>query len=52
MNLENYGVPPDVWVENTPADEIKKFDRELKAAIDEAMRMLRAGTPRMTSARP
>ena len=40
VNLENYGVPPDVWAENTPMDEIRKFDRELKAAIDEAMRML------------
>ena len=41
-----------VAVENSPADELRKFDRELKAAIDEAMRMLRAGTPRMTSTRP
>jgi tricorn protease len=40
INLENYGVPPDVWAENTPMDEVKKFDRELKAAIDEAMRLL------------
>lgn len=41
VNLENYGVPPDVWVENTPMDELKKFDRELKVAIDEAMKMLK-----------
>jgi tricorn protease len=41
VNLENYGVPPDVWAENTPMDEMKKFDRELKAAIDEALRMLK-----------
>ena len=41
INLENYGVPPDVWAENTPMDEVKKFDRELKAAIDEAMRLLK-----------
>jgi tricorn protease len=40
-NLENHGVAPDVWAENTPADELRGFDRELKAAIDEAMRMLR-----------
>jgi tricorn protease len=43
-NLENYGVPPDVWVQNTPADEIKGVDRELQAAIDEVMRMLK-GAP-------
>ena len=47
VNLENYGVPPDVWVENTPTDEVKKFDRELKAAIDEAMRMLRESKNRV-----
>jgi len=45
VNLENYGVPPDVWVKNTPTDEIKGVDRELQAAIDEAMRMLREMRP-------
>jgi tricorn protease len=49
INLENYGVAPDVWAENTPADDIRKFDRELKAAIDEALRMLRESRPRVTS---
>ncbi len=44
LNLENYGVPPDVWVENTPDDELKGFDRELKAAVDEALKMLAEGT--------
>ncbi len=43
-NLENFGVEPDVWVENTPEDELKGFDRELKAAIDEVRRMLKEGT--------
>ena len=41
FDLENYGVPPDVWVKNSVADEAKGVDRELKAAIDEAMRMLK-----------
>ncbi len=41
VNLENYGVPPDVWAENSPMDEMRRFDRELKAAIDEAMRLLK-----------
>ena len=31
---------PDVWVENSPQDELDGFDRELKAAVDEALRML------------
>jgi tricorn protease len=42
INLENYGVAPDVWVKNSPMDELKKNDKELKEAIAEAMRMLRA----------
>ena len=44
INLENFGVAPDVWVENTPEDEIKGFDRELKAAVNEALKMLKKGT--------
>jgi tricorn protease len=43
INLENFGVAPDVWVKNSPMDEAKGIDRELQAAIDEAMRMLKAG---------
>jgi tricorn protease len=48
-DLENYGVPPDVWVKNSVADDAKGVDRELKAAIDEAMRMLRTG-PKLPAA--
>jgi tricorn protease len=43
INLENYGVAPDVMVENTPEDELRGFDRELKAAIDEVLAMLKSG---------
>ncbi len=43
INLENYGVAPDVLVENTPADELRGFDRELRAAIDEVLSMLKTG---------
>lgn len=43
INLENYGVAPDVYVVNTPEDELRGFDRELKAAVDEALRMLSQG---------
>jgi tricorn protease len=43
INLENYGVDPDVWAENTPEDELKGFDRELQAAVDEVVRMLKEG---------
>lgn len=43
VNLENYGVAPDVFVENTPNDELAGRDRELEAAVDEALRMLSEG---------
>jgi tricorn protease len=43
INLENYGVAPDVYVWNTPEDELAGYDRELKAAVDEALRMLSEG---------
>jgi tricorn protease len=41
VNLENYGVAPDVFVKNSPDDELRGFDRELKAAVDEALKMLK-----------
>jgi tricorn protease len=41
VNLENYGVPPDVWVEISPMDQLKRFDRELKVAVDEAKKMMK-----------
>ncbi len=43
INLENFGVPPDVFVENTPNDELAGYDRELEAAVEEALRMLSQG---------
>ena len=52
INLENFGVAPDVWVENTPEDELKGFDRELKTAIDEAMKMLKEGKYQYTTTTP
>jgi tricorn protease len=41
VNLENDGVAPDVFVRNMPEDELKGFDRELKTAVDEALKMLK-----------
>ncbi len=32
-----------MFVKNTPEDELKGFDRELKAAVDEALKMLKEG---------
>ena len=34
-------VSDEIWVKNSPQDEAKGIDRELKTAIDEAMKMLR-----------
>jgi tricorn protease len=33
-NMENYGVPPDVWVDNTPADFLAGKDRQIEKAIE------------------
>ncbi len=49
INLENYGVPPDVWVQNSLMDEVRGEDRELKGAIDEVLRMLKAAPGQYTS---
>ena len=42
VNLENYGVAPDVWAVSMPEDE-------LKAAVDEALRILAEGKWRFTT---
>lgn len=42
FNLENYGVP-DIRVRNTPDEEIRRFDRELLRAVQEAVRLLESG---------
>ena len=47
VNLENFGVPPDVWVKNSPMDEAKGIDRELKTAIEEALKMLKESRGRV-----
>jgi tricorn protease len=52
INLENYGVPPDVWVRNSVQDEITGTDRELQAAIAEVMRMLQETRPRAADREP
>ncbi len=39
--VENEGVPPDIEVEQTPADVIAGHDPQLERAVAEAMKMLR-----------
>src|SRR4051812_3031935 len=33
-NMENFGVPPDVFVDNTPEDFLKKRDAQLEKAVE------------------
>ena len=34
QNLENYGVPPDVWVDNGPTDFLAGHDRQVEKAVE------------------
>jgi tricorn protease len=49
INLENFGVAPDVWVRNGPADVLAGNDRELRTALEEVLRMLREGKWQFTT---
>lgn len=37
-NLENYGVQPDIFVENTPEDNLAGRDRQLETAVQELLK--------------
>jgi tricorn protease len=39
-NMENYGVQPDIHVENTPEDNLAGRDRQLEAAVAELLKGL------------
>jgi tricorn protease len=39
-NMENYGVQPDILVDNKPEDALAGRDRQLEAAVDELMKQL------------
>jgi tricorn protease len=49
FNLENFGVQPDVMVRNSAMDELRGFDRELKAAVDEVLKMMKEGKWQFTT---
>jgi tricorn protease len=34
QNMENYGVPPDVYVDNTPDDFLKGRDAQIEKAVE------------------
>jgi tricorn protease len=39
-NMENYGVQPDIFVDNKPEDALAGRDRQLEAAVEELMKQL------------
>lgn len=39
-NMENYGVQPDILVDNTPEDSLAGRDRQLEVAVQELMKQL------------
>jgi tricorn protease len=43
LNLENYGVPPDVYVENLPEDYLQRRDRQLEVAVQELLKQMEGG---------
>lgn len=42
-NLENYGVQPDIKVDNTPEDTLAGRDRQLEVAVEELLKQLKNG---------
>jgi tricorn protease len=40
-NMENYGVRPDIQVENTPEDVLAGKDRQLEAAVAELLKEIK-----------
>jgi len=38
--MENYGVQPDIMVDNRPEDVLAGRDRQLEAAVEELMKQL------------
>jgi tricorn protease len=43
-NMENYGVQPDIRVDNSPEDNLAGRDRQLEAAVAELLKELGGGS--------
>jgi len=39
-NMENYGVKPDIFVENSPEDNLAGRDRQIETAVQELLKEL------------
>ena len=48
-NMENYGVHPDILVDNTPEDNLAGRDRQLEAAVQELLKELQGAGNRLAS---
>ena len=46
-NMENYGVRPDILVDNTPEDNLAGRDRQLEIAVQELLKELQSGGGRL-----
>ena len=51
QNMENYGVPPDVYIDNTPADWLKGRDAQVERAVEVLKEQL-AAKAKTTTAQP
>lgn len=51
-NLENYGVQPDIRVENSPEDNLAGRDRQLETAVAELLKELGGATRQMAGQQP
>jgi tricorn protease len=48
-NMENYGVQPDLFVDNKPEDNLAGRDRQLETAVDELMKQLNGARRNMAT---
>ena len=48
-NMENYGVQPDIFVDNKPEDTLAGRDRQLEAAVEELMKELNGSKKNVTT---
>ncbi len=48
-NMENYGVQPDILVDNSPADNLAGRDRQLEVAVEELMKQLQGSKRNLAS---
>jgi tricorn protease len=50
-NMENFGVPPDILVDNSPEDSLAGKDRQLEVAVQELLKELGKKTTTTTAGR-